>query len=169
MKTELNNRILWFDGTNQVNPEDVPSLLLSGVPIDKIAVNNDNEDIKLFNLLEEISIKAGKAENEPFDLEWNIPEKYKKIDLNFYLIDSVKDRSEEYFIRASDEMVEIRKRKLEPLFQTLIFVIDKFKEENVVWGVGRGSSCACLILFLMGVHLIDPVKYKIPMHEFFHD
>lgn len=44
-------------------------------------------------------------------------------------------------------------------------MIDKFKQDGVVWGVGRGSSCASLILYIMEVHDIDPVEFDIPFIE----
>lgn len=44
-------------------------------------------------------------------------------------------------------------------------MIDKFKEDGEVWGVGRGSGCASLILYLLEVHDVDPVKYDIPFSE----
>lgn len=45
-------------------------------------------------------------------------------------------------------------------------LIETFKNENVVWGVGRGSSCASYVLYLLEVHDINPIKYKIPFKEF---
>ena len=53
--------------------------------------------------------------------------------------------------------------------KTVIFIVDTFKEAGIVWGVGRGSSCASYILFLLGLHLVDPIKFDISMDEFFHD
>ena len=41
------------------------------------------------------------------------------------------------------------------------------RANNVVWGVGRGSSVASYVLFIIGVHKIDSVKYKLPINEFF--
>ena len=47
------------------------------------------------------------------------------------------------------------------------YIIDTLRENNVVWGVGRGSSVASYVLFLLGVHKIDSVKYNLPLEEFF--
>ena len=44
-------------------------------------------------------------------------------------------------------------------------LIAKFKTDGVVWGVGRGSGCASLVLFLLEVHDINPVLYEIPFSE----
>ena len=58
---------------------------------------------------------------------------------------------------------ELRKN----IFKTLLYIIDTFKSQNVFWGVGRGSSCASYILYLIDLHLVDSVLYDIPMEEFF--
>jgi DNA polymerase III alpha subunit len=48
----------------------------------------------------------------------------------------------------------------------LIYVIDVMTEKNVVWGVGRGSSCSSYLLYLLGLHEVDPVKYEIEISDF---
>ena len=44
-------------------------------------------------------------------------------------------------------------------------LLHRFRSDGIVWGVGRGSSCASLIFYLLGVHDIDPVNYDIPFYE----
>jgi DNA polymerase III alpha subunit len=53
-----------------------------------------------------------------------------------------------------------------PVLQFLLYFIDKLKDNNIVWGVGRGSSVSSYVLFLMGVHRIDSVKYNLDIKEF---
>ena len=43
--------------------------------------------------------------------------------------------------------------------------IDKLRADDVVWG-GRGSSCASYVLYLIGVHAINPIKFDINFSEF---
>lgn len=168
MKTELKERILWYDGTSQVSPEFVPELLLSGVPLNRIVVTENNDDIVLFNSLSDDIIPKEKLKNEAFDMSWNIPREYAKIDLDQYLSEKLSEFGPEYKTRTDEELKEIRLHGIEMLFKTLIYVVDQLKQSNTVWGVGRGSSCASLVLFLIGLHKVDPIKYKIPMTEFFH-
>jgi DNA polymerase III alpha subunit len=40
------------------------------------------------------------------------------------------------------------------------------REHGVVWGVGRGSSVASYVLFLIGIHKIDSLYYDLPIDEF---
>jgi DNA polymerase III alpha subunit len=169
VKTQLNTRILWFDGTCEVVPELVPSLLLQDVHPNQIAVTSFNEDILQFNQYSlDVFITQGKTANNQPCFDYQIPEKYKSIDLELHLAALLQDLPESYIDRTLKELVEIRSRNMEMLVRTLIYVVDTFKENNVVWGVGRGSSCASLILFLIGLHKVDPVRYDIPMEEFFH-
>lgn len=173
MNTELNDRILWHDGTNQVAPEMVPQLFLHGVPQDKIVVTSLNDDIKRFNQLSDEPLEMVKDSNSPLDLSWNIPEYYKQLDLLVFLEAMCHLRgvgaNPLYQNRVKLELAEVEERKIEPLIRTLIYVVEKLTQEKKVWGVGRGSSCASLVLHLIGIHEVDPIKYNIPLTEFFHD
>lgn len=179
MKTQLDDRILWHDGTNQVTPEMVPTLFLHGVPQERIVVTELNEDILRFNQLADDTLAIDKRENGQFDFTWNIPEEYRTLDVAAYVKDRLRwklqaegNKSEEayekYGYRIYNEMAQIKAFEVEPLFRTLIYIVEKLKAEKKVWGVGRGSSCASLVLHLIGVHEVDPVKYNIPLTEFFH-
>ena len=46
--------------------------------------------------------------------------------------------------------------------------IDILKENNVVWGIGRGSSVNSYVLYLIEVHDLDSVKFDLDINEFFH-
>ena len=46
-------------------------------------------------------------------------------------------------------------------------VWEELHENNVVMGVGRGSSVASYVLYLLGVHKIDSIKYNLDYREFF--
>jgi len=169
MKTELKDRILYFDGTNQVNPEHVPSLFLSGVEQEKIIVNYLNEDIQLFNNLSDYEIGAeSKSVFDP-DFSWKIPQEYLNLDLDSLIMQKASKLGHAYEHRAERELHEIKTRKLTDVFRALIYVVDVLKETNTLWGVGRGSSCASLVLFILGLHKVDPIRFNIPLEEFFHD
>lgn len=177
MKSELQNRTLWFDGTCEVSPSTVKHLFLSGVTPDKIVVPNPDEEIQQFNRLSDVEIVSTKDRNSIFDLTWNLPADYLSIDIDQYLADKLHhflqssnaNKQKDYEDRLKEEILEIKKSGMSDLLKTLIYVIDTFKQKDVVWGVGRGSSCASFALFLIGVHRVDPVKYGIPLTEFFHD
>jgi DNA polymerase III alpha subunit len=54
-----------------------------------------------------------------------------------------------------------------PVLNAMKYIVDTLRTNNIVWGVGRGSSVASYVLYLIGVHKIDSIKYNIPIEEFF--
>ena len=40
----------------------------------------------------------------------------------------------------------------------MVYLVDFMRENNIVWGVGRGSSVASYVLYLIGVHRIDSIQ-----------
>jgi len=101
---------------------------------------------------------------------WQIPAAYRDLDVEEYVIEKFASRDlvdkHKYVDRLAEELDEFERRGMFDFLRTLIYVYDRFVAEKVVWGVGRGSSCACLILFLIGINRVDPVKYNIPLKEF---
>ena len=69
--------------------------------------------------------------------------------------------------RVSEELRLFAKHDMILVLKTMKYVVDTLRANNVVWGVGRGSSVASYVLFMIGVHKIDSVKYKLPINEFF--
>jgi DNA polymerase III alpha subunit len=169
MNTQLRNRTLYYDGTNQVHPDLVPYLFLNGVAPEKIVVEAQSDDIDMFNSLSDEQITTQwKGGTEP-SFRWKIPAEYLSIDLEQYVLQKTEPLGSAYTDRAKKELAEIKKRNLLNLFKTLIYVVDTFKNTQTLWGVGRGSSCASLVLYLIGLHMVDPVKFGISLEEFFHD
>jgi DNA polymerase III alpha subunit len=105
---------------------------------------------------------------ETFD--WNVPEQYQSIDVEDYcqtkLFAMGKD-SDEYIDRLVMELIAVEDKQMTEFIQCLIWIIDTMRADNVVWGLGRGSSCASLIMFIIGVNKVDPVLYEIDMGEFY--
>lgn len=179
MKTELKDRTLWFDGTSQVSPELVPELLIEGLLPMNIVVTETNDDINAFNALVDDVIQIAKDKNRPFDMSYRIPKKYQELDWEDELIEDLwvyinsqkipEQLHATYTRRLEEEIKEIQVRGMSMLIKTLMYVVDTFEKKEIVWGVGRGSSCASLALCVLGLHKVDPIRFNIPMTEFFHD
>jgi DNA polymerase III alpha subunit len=176
LKTVLDDRILFFDGTCQVASDKIVDLLIHGVPISKIAAFECDEDIQEYNKLADEPMKSGEIQVHFVpDFSWQIPGEFINLDISAHLYDTLTNKFashidfSKYRERLEIEINEIRARNLFDMMKALIFIIDYFKKHNVVYGVGRGSSCASLALFLIGVHCIDPIKYEISHLEFFHE
>jgi DNA polymerase III alpha subunit len=68
--------------------------------------------------------------------------------------------------RASQELIEFKKRDMNNLLCYMIYLVDFMRENNIVWGVGRGSSVASYVLYLIGVHTIDSIQFDLDWREF---
>ena len=100
---------------------------------------------------------------------WHMPEEYQQLDIETFLaqrLQSLGLTSEDYIITLSNELKEFKQRKMIKLLQFLVYLIDVSKQHDIVTGVGRGSSVASLVLYLIGVHYIDPIKYNLNYKEF---
>ena len=96
--------------------------------------------------------------------QWFIPEEFKTLDVLEWL--AARCSTEDQIIRVAEEWMLFEEREMIPVLQTLIFLIDDFRKRKVVWGVGRGSSVASYILFLIGVHRVDSIKFDLDVREF---
>lgn len=98
---------------------------------------------------------------------WHMPDGYKQFDIVTWLIDQCE--TEDEMERVGAEIILYDNRDLLPLLQFLKYMIDTFRENNVVWGVGRGSSVASYVLYLIGVHKVDSMLYDLDVTEFLRD
>ena len=96
---------------------------------------------------------------------WFIPYEYKTMDIIDWLYQQCP--TPEIRERVVEELRLFAKHDMIPMLKTMKYVVDTLRANNVVWGVGRGSSVASYVLFIIGVHKIDSVKYKLPINEFF--
>ena len=95
---------------------------------------------------------------------WHMPQKYYDIDVLQWLLDKCQNNEEKTRVIAEYELFE--KKQFVKVLQFLIYFIDTLRANNVVWGVGRGSSVASFCLFLIGVHKINPILYDLDYTEF---
>ena len=68
--------------------------------------------------------------------------------------------------RVDMELNLYKERGLIPILQVLVYVVDTLRKNSLVWGVGRGSSVASYVLYLIGIHKIDSLKYNLDIREF---
>jgi len=96
---------------------------------------------------------------------WFMPREYSELDIESWIIAQCQTDTE--LARVNTELAEYRARDFIPVLQQMKYIVDTLRENNIVWGVGRGSSVASYVLFLIGVHKIDSIKYDLPLEEFF--
>ena len=96
--------------------------------------------------------------------EWFMPDEYKAISIHNYIMP--KCLTPEAAARAEEELEAFRERGMYDLLRYMIYLVDFMRENNIVWGVGRGSSVASYVLYLIGVHRIDSIQYGLDWREF---
>ena len=95
---------------------------------------------------------------------WYMPKEYYDIDIKKYLLDKCQTQKEQD--RVEQEYILFEKKKFIRVLQFLIYFVDTLRKNNVVWGVGRGSSVASFCLFLIGIHKVNPLLYNLKINEF---
>lgn len=143
-----------------------PSRQLSSVLVSKTIAFDP--DLELENLPKLILYQDPKVSLTEFDKEkqdkWWMPEKYHTLDIAKWVLDQCSNEDE--LQRAGDELLKYDERKMFTLLQYLKYLVDTMRQHNIVWGVGRGSSVASFVLYLIGIHRINSLYYDLDINEF---
>jgi DNA polymerase III alpha subunit len=171
--SQLVDRRLWYDGVSEVDPDQLPTMIIKGAPLDRLAVTSITKDVQQLNKINDYQLALKQEVGKHLPSEWSLPADYKYLNLDDYLInlaDKVK-RDELYDERLTRLALEIELFEtmgMMDIIRTLIFIVDEMTRKNVLWGVGRGSSCSSYLLYLIGLHEVDVVKFDIPITDFIH-
>jgi len=134
------------------------------------------EDVEQFNYASKLlyaGIKLERATDldctpEKFHAQnqnnWHMPEEYKNFDIAKWCLNQCEN--EEQIQRAGKELVMYQERGLMGLLLFLRYFVKTMRKHNIVWGVGRGSSVASYVLYLIGVHKIDSIFYDLDVEDF---
>jgi DNA polymerase III alpha subunit len=132
------------------------------------SINLDNIFLSNENLPTLVEYVESKLSLEEFDnnnqLQWQMPAEYYEIDIAKWVLDQCK--TEEELQRAGDELIKFHDRHMFPLLKYLKYLVDTMRRNNIVWGVGRGSSVASYVLYLIGIHRINSLYYQLSVDEF---
>ena len=96
---------------------------------------------------------------------WLMPDEYKNMDIETWLIEQAPPWDPN-FTRVKEELEAYKARNMLDLLRWLKYFVDTCSKESVVWGIGRGSSVASYVLYIIGIHNIDPIKYNLDWQEF---
>ena len=95
---------------------------------------------------------------------WHMPQEYKDMDIAEYILGLCTNEAE--LQRCGEELLLYQERDLFNLLCYLKYLVDVMTANQVIWGVGRGSSVASFILYKLGVHKINSLYYNLDVHEF---
>ena len=175
-------------GIPRFSNRDLIEMIYTG-NIDKchVVLCDPSDDIDKFNkVMEEQGMNPLQkyipldVEQKDFDnvcqSEWFMPEEYKQLNPNKWLEaklmeklqidDPVALRDTKEWIRITEELTEFFERGMYPLLQYLVYLVDYMRQNNIVWGVGRGSSVASYVLYIIGIHRVDSIHFDLDWREF---
>ncbi len=95
---------------------------------------------------------------------WYMPAEYQNLDIAEWILDQC--RTDEQRQRVGQELLLYMERDMFDLLRYLKYIVDTMRVNNIVWGVGRGSSVASYVLYIIGVHKIDSMYYNLDVAEF---
>lgn len=153
--------------------EDLCDLYLRNpsIKLKNILVKNQIDFDDILSINDQPEFVIYKPENlsvEEFDSRaqsiWFFPVEYQNMDIAQWVLDQCKNEAE--LQRAGKELLLYQDRDMFILLRYLKFLVDTMRKHNIVWGVGRGSSVASFVLFLIGVHRINSLYWDLPIEEF---
>lgn len=145
-----------------------PELQLENIPVvDPVQYNASIAKLHL-DLPQLTAYTALNQSLEDFDSrqqsQWFMPQDYQDFDIARWVLEQCKTETE--LQRCGHELLMFQERNLFPLLNYLKYLVDTMRQHQVVWGVGRGSSVASYVLYLIGVHRIDSIYYDLDIEEF---
>lgn len=173
---DLKGRIIDSYGNVAFTPDGVINLLMTGGELSDIQVSDlpefhkynqicrefdHPEDMVKFYHPPETSVEDWDATRQA---SWFIPEPFASINVLEWLFERC--TTEEQIIRVSEEWRIYEEKGMENVLRFMIYMVDHLRQSNILWGVGRGSSVASYCLYLIGVHRIDSLRFRLDYREF---
>ena len=107
-----------------------------------------------------------KLASDRSDIHWAMPVEYENLDIQDYINKLHPDLNAAQWMRIAEELYEFEKRNLVDLLRFLCYFVTVLRSNNIIYGVGRGSSIASYVLYLIGIHRIDSYKFNLDIKEF---
>lgn len=97
--------------------------------------------------------------------EWFMPDEYKELDIAKHVLDLCNNNQAE-LQRCGEELLMYQERDLFNLLRYLKYLVDVMDFNDIIWGVGRGSSVASFVLYKLRVHKVNSMYYDLDITEF---
>jgi DNA polymerase III alpha subunit len=168
MKTDQYGQIIY-------NESDLVSMIMRDATIESLngmlvepGMNLETASAYLEQVPELVEYAFTDMTVEEFDVmkqnSWYMPDEYKHMDIAEYILNLCD--SDVKLQRCGQELLLFQERNLFDLLRYLKYLVDTLRSNNMIWGVGRGSSVASYVLYLLGVHRIDSMFYDLDPSEF---
>lgn len=169
--TNLGDRLIDDEGNVVYFLNSLIELLYKGESPSEILFPENDVDVSLFNKFayenfdnDIYSLPKSLKTIEERKHDWFYPKTYDEIVLEDYFLNLCNNDIEKDRVKL--ELKMFLERDMEKFLRFCIYFSDMIKESNWVVGVGRGSSCACFLLYLLKIHLVNPIQYNLNIKEF---
>jgi DNA polymerase III alpha subunit len=95
---------------------------------------------------------------------WHMPDEYQQMDIAAHVLALCE--SQEQLQRCGHELLLYQERNLFDMLRYLAYLVQVMKTNQIIWGLGRGSSVASYVLYKLGLHRIDSMYYDLDPEEF---
>jgi DNA polymerase III alpha subunit len=157
------------------NESDLVSMIMSGATIESLqgmlvepGMNLETASAYLEQVPELVEYAFTDMTVEEFDAikqnSWHMPDEYRQLDIAEHILSLC--NSDAQLQRCGQELLLFQERNLFDLLRYLKYLVDTLQANRMIWGVGRGSSVASYVLYLLGVHRIDSMFYDLDAREF---
>lgn len=160
-----NDRILLPNGVSILSSFGYAKKIIEGVEIpENVKVFEDEHSIK-YDFLNKTEI------SQSVDVTPPQPDEHQHTEDELeYLLERVSSserykNTEKFNDRLSQE-IEYFERTLNIRYLLICLkIVDNMKEKGIVWGIGRGSSCASLLCYVLHINDVNPLEYDINFSE----
>ena len=142
----------------------IKGVMQHGPEILENCVANPNDIVQYLQRVDQERLAYPVTKLQVDKSNWFIPDKYKQLDIEEFLVTQCPEQN---YPRLLEELELFKQNNMISVLKTMKYVVDTLRANNIVWGVGRGSSVSSYVLYLIGIHKIDSVKYALPIDEFF--
>lgn len=155
------------------NDQDIVDLIYQG-NIDKLNLLTVEKtpEVQLLETIAELTFtnlnidlnKSIEEFDKSIQSNWLMPQYYYDFDIYEYCISKCTNQVETQ--RVQEEFSIYQEKNMIKLLQWCKYFVDICTEKNILWGLGRGSSVASYVLYLIGIHRINSLKFNLDYHEF---
>lgn len=147
------------------DPASIKNMLVDNtVDIERAAAYLENIPNLLLHTFPDGQYESVRVFDAEMQNNWHMPEEYKTLDIAEYILGLCTTEAE--LQRVGEELLLYQERDMFNLLRYLKYLVDTMKEHKLIWGVGRGSSVASYVLYLLGVHRINSMYYELDVREF---
>lgn len=123
----------------------------------------DTDCLLAWNFAEDRDISVAEFDRIRQDT-WFMPDSYQQLDIAAHVLALC--QTPEQIQRVGQELLMFQERNLFDLLRYMTYLVDVMQQHHVIWGLGRGSSVASYVLYLLGVHRVDSMYYDLDPAEF---